>query len=195
VDRSPQMLAVAAHRCAGYRNVTLHEADATSLPVEPANFDRALSVQVIEYVPDVVAALAELHRALRPGGRVLVWDIDWSTVSWHSGDPARMARVLRAWDEHLVHPSLPRTLAAQLRSVGFDDVHMTAHTFATTRLDPDSFAATVCQFITHFVAGRCELTEADVAAWMAEQHQLDERNEFFFSCTQFCFTAQRPHSS
>lgn len=195
VDRSPQMLAVAAHRCAGYRNVTLHEANATSLPVEPADFDRALSVQVIEYVPDVVAALAELHRALRPGGRVLVWDIDWSTVSWHSGDPARMARVLRAWDEHLVHPSLPRTLAAQLRSVGFDDVHMTAHTFATTRLDPDSFAATVCQFITHFVAGRCGLTEADVAAWMAEQHQLDERNEFFFSCTQFCFTAQRPHSS
>ncbi|MGH4008897.1 MAG: methyltransferase domain-containing protein [Pseudonocardiaceae bacterium] len=195
VDSSPQMLAVAARRCAGYRNFTLHEADATSLPVECANFDRALSVQVIEYVPDVVAALAELYRAVRPGGRVLVWDIDWSTVTWHSDDPARMARVLRAWDEHLVHPSLPRTLAAQLRSVGFDDVHMEAHTFATTRLDPDSFAATVCQMVAHFVAGRCGLTQADAAAWMAEQRQLDERSEFFFACIQFCFTARRPHSS
>lgn len=105
-----------------------------------------------EYVPDVVAALAELYR-------------------------------------------LPRTLAAQLRSVGLDDVPMTAHTVATTRLDPDSFAATVCQFVTHFVAGRCGLTEADVAAWMAKQRQLDERNEFFFACIQFCFTAPRPHSS
>lgn len=40
---------------------------------------------------------------------------------------------------------------------------MAGHTFATTRLDPDSFAATVCQFVTHFVAGRCGLTESDVA--------------------------------
>lgn len=37
---------------------------------ESANVDRALSVQVMEYVPDVVAALAELYRALRPGGWV-----------------------------------------------------------------------------------------------------------------------------
>ncbi|MGH3717949.1 MAG: methyltransferase domain-containing protein [Pseudonocardiaceae bacterium] len=192
VDRSPQMLAATARRCAGHPNVTLHEADATSLPVTNAGFDRALSVQVMEYVPDVGAALAELHRAVRPGGRVLIWDIDWSTVSWHSRDPARMARVLRAWDGHLVHPSLPRTLAAQLRCAGFDDVHMAAHTFATTQLDPDSFAALVCQIVAHFVAGRCGLTEADVAAWTAEQRRLDERGEFFFTCTQFCFTAHRP---
>ncbi|MGH3827323.1 MAG: methyltransferase domain-containing protein [Pseudonocardiaceae bacterium] len=191
VDRSPRMLAAAALRCAGHPNITLHEADATSLPLEPASCDRALSVQVMEYVPDVGAALAELSRALRPGGRVLIWDIDWNTVSWHSDDPAGMTRVLLAWDEHLAYPSLPRTLAAQLRRAGFDDVHMAPHTYASTQLDPDSFAATVCQLITHFVTGRCGLTEADVAAWMTEQHQLAERGEFFFTCTQFCFTAQR----
>lgn len=192
VDRSPQMLAAAARRCASSRNITLHEANATSLPLARAEVDRALSVQVLEYIPDVVAALAELYRVVRPGGRVLIWDIDWSTLSGHSGDPTRMARVLQAWDEHLVHPCLPRTLAAALRSVGFDDVHPVGHPFVTTRLDPDSFAATVCQFITHFVAGRRGLTEADVAAWMAEQRQLDERGEFFFACIQFCFTARRP---
>jgi SAM-dependent methyltransferase len=48
------------------------------------SFDRALSVQVLEYVSDPAAALADLHRALRPGGRLVVWDVDWSTVSWHS---------------------------------------------------------------------------------------------------------------
>ncbi|MDQ3762635.1 MAG: methyltransferase domain-containing protein [Actinomycetota bacterium] len=192
VDRSPQMLAAAAHRCAAYRNVTLREAEATSLPVDAASFDRALSVQVLEYVPNVRAALAELYRALRPGGRVLVWDIDWSTVSWHSWDPARMARVLQAWDEHLIHPSLPRTLAAQLRSAGFDDVQIAGHIFATTRLDPESFAETILQFVAQFVAGRCGLTGDDVAAWVTEQRQLDERGEFFFACTQFCFTATRP---
>jgi hypothetical protein len=60
-----------------------------------------------------------------------------------------------------------------------------------TRLDPDSYAATVFQFMAQFVVGRCGLIEDDVAAWVAEQRQLDEQGEFFFACIQFCFTARR----
>ena len=87
LDVSPTMLAVAAKRSEGKPNVAFHEADATALPVGDGEFDAALCVQVLEYVPDPSAALRELHRALRPGGRVLVWDVDWATVSWHSSDP------------------------------------------------------------------------------------------------------------
>ncbi len=68
---------------------------------------------------------------LRPGGRLLLWDVDWATVSWHSEDPARMERFLAAWDEHLSDPSLPRTLSAQLRAAGFEDVELNGHAFAT----------------------------------------------------------------
>jgi arsenite methyltransferase len=189
VDRSPHMLTAAARRCAGHPNVMLHEADAAALPLDDATFDRALCVQVLEFVPDVTAALAELHRVVRPGGRVVIWDVDWSTVSWHSPDPARMQQLLRAWDGHLTHPTLPRTLAAQLRSVGFDGVEMVGHAFTTTALDPDSYAATVLHFVSRFVAGRCGLSAADVAAWVAEQRELDQRGEFYFACIQCCFSA------
>jgi ubiquinone/menaquinone biosynthesis C-methylase UbiE len=68
----------------------------TALPVPDTGFDAALSVQVLEYVTDPDAALAELHRVLRPGGRLVVWDVDWATVSLHSSDAARTDRVLRA---------------------------------------------------------------------------------------------------
>ncbi len=112
IDASPEMLAAATARCASHRNVAFHRGDATALPVADASFDAALCVQVLEYVPDATLALAEIHRALRPGGRAVVWDVDWATVSWHSEDPARMEHVLRTWDEHLTHPSLPRTLGA-----------------------------------------------------------------------------------
>jgi arsenite methyltransferase len=191
VDSSPQMLELAARRCEGIGNVELREGGATSLPVADASIDGALCVQVLEYVPDVPAALAELLRVLRPGGRAVVWDIDWATLSWHSADPARMARVLQAWDEHLVHRSLPRTLAPAMRAAGFQSVRIQPHTFATAELDPDTFATSIMPLIAGFVPGRNEVGEDEAQAWTAEQRELGERGEFFCSLTQFCFTGTR----
>ena len=88
VDSSPAMLELAARRCAGQSGVELRPGEAVSLPVDDASFDAALCVQVLEYVADPTVALAEMHRALRPGGRVVVWDVDWATVSLHALDPA-----------------------------------------------------------------------------------------------------------
>lgn len=191
LDGSPQMLALAERRCEGHANVDLREADATSLPIDDGSFHRAICVQVLEYVRDVPAALAELHRALRPGGRVVVWDVDWATVSWHSADAARMRRVLHAWDEHLAHPSLPRTLAPALRSAGFEDVAMTAHSFATADLHADAYGAAAVPLIASFVPGRNGIDDAEARAWAAEQRALGERGEFYFACLQICFTATR----
>ncbi|MBA3261963.1 MAG: methyltransferase domain-containing protein [Thermoleophilaceae bacterium] len=191
VDASPQMLALAAKRCEGHANGSFHEGDATSLPVESEAFDRALSVQVLEYVADVPAALAELHRVLRPGGRVLIWDVDWATVSWHSGDPDRMEHVLRAWDEHLSDPSLPRTLAARMRAA-FEAVEVEGHSFATDDLTSETYAGALLPLIEDYVAARESIGAEQAAAWAAEQRELAERGESFFACIQFCFTATRP---
>ena len=191
VDGSADMLAVAAKRAEGHDNVELHEADATALPVPDESFDRALSVQVLEYVRDVPAALAEMCRALRPGGRVLVWDVDWATVSWHATDAELTRRVLAAWDKHLTHPSLPRTLAAQLRDVGFEHVQMDAHCFATTELIPDAYGGSLVPLLQQYVAEQGGMGQGEATSWADEQRGLGERGEFFFTVTQFCFTATR----
>ena len=188
VDQSPQMLAVARRRCEGFGNVSFEVGGATALPVESGGFDRALSVQVLEYVADVPRALAEMHRALRPGGRVVIWDVDWATVSWHSEDPARMDRVLRAWDEHLAHASLPRTLAPSLRAAGFEDVRMDGHAFATVELSDETYGGATLPVIERYVRQR---GSADVDAWADEQRALGERGEFYFACMQFCFSGVR----
>jgi SAM-dependent methyltransferase len=187
VDSSAAMLSIAARRCEGHDNVTFREGDATALLVDDADFDAAFSVQVLEYVPDVNAALVEMHRALRPGGRIVVWDIDWATVSWHSADPDRMSRVLRVWDDHLADPSLPRTLATRMQAAGFRDVTFQGHVFATGEFDPETYGVAMIPLIEDFVAGRAEVGPDEAAAWASEQRDLGDRNEFFFSCTQFCF--------
>ena len=191
VDGSAQMLAVAARRCEGRPNVAFHEGDATSLPVADESFDAALCVQVLEYVAKPGVALAEMHRALRPGGRLVVWDVDWATVSWHSTDPARMARALRAWDEHLTDPSLPRTLTRHLRAAGFVDVGIEGHVFVTNELSPETYAGASLGLIEKYVAGAGRLGPDEAKAWADEQRALGARGEFYFACIQFCFTAKR----
>jgi arsenite methyltransferase len=196
IDPSRDMLAVAERRVEGLGTVDLYEADAISLPLDDSDFDGAISVQVLEYVDDVTRALSEMHRVLRPGGRIVVWDVDWGTVSWHSSNPERMRRVLSAWDEHLAHPSLPRTLGAQMRSAGLVDVRFEGHLFATDQRSRDAYGgASTVSAVANFVAGRNGLSADDAAAWKADLRELGERGEYFFSCVQFCFMATKPSGS
>jgi ubiquinone/menaquinone biosynthesis C-methylase UbiE len=192
IDSSPAMLALAGRRCAGQRSVELRPGDAMSLPAEDASADAVVCVQVLEYVADPTAALAEMRRVLRPGGRAVVWDVDWATVSLHSLDAALTDRVLRAWDQHLTHPSLPRTLAPRMRSAGFADVGMRAHPFATSAFDPQTYGAAMLPLIATFVAGRDGITDDEAQGWVSEQQQLGAEDEFFFTSTQFCFTGTTP---
>ncbi len=191
-DPSASMLAVAGRRCAAHANVELREGPATALPVDDASFDAALSVQVLEYVEDTERALAEIRRALRPGGRVVLWDVDWGTLSWHSADPERMARALKAWDAHLAHPSLPRTLTAQLRAAGFEDVRVEGHLFVNNDFGPESYLAATLPLIEDYLVGSSLISADEAHAWAAEQRELGARGEYFVAVAQFCFAARRP---
>lgn len=46
--------------------------DATALPIANATVDFVYSNGVLHYIPDTAAAVQEIHRVLRPGGRCLV---------------------------------------------------------------------------------------------------------------------------
>jgi SAM-dependent methyltransferase len=50
----------------------LLRADACSLPLEDGSADAVVSANLLEHVPDDRAALAEVARVLRPGGRVVL---------------------------------------------------------------------------------------------------------------------------
>jgi ubiquinone/menaquinone biosynthesis C-methylase UbiE len=192
VDLAPAMLDMTRRRAGAAGNVRVVEGGATALPVDDGEFDRVLSVQVFEYLADVGPALAEVRRVLRPGGRVAIWDTDWSTLSWHAADQERMDRMTRAWDRHLADPVLPRTLGAALQDAGFADVERAAHVFATTSMDPEAFGGSLALTVRQYLAGLDDIDQADADAWLAELRDLDARGAYAFSVTQFCFTATRP---
>jgi ubiquinone/menaquinone biosynthesis C-methylase UbiE len=59
----------------GISNVEPKLGDARALPYPDAGFDAAYLVTVLGEVPDQAAALRELHRVLKPGGRLVVGEL------------------------------------------------------------------------------------------------------------------------
>ncbi len=75
VDASSDMLDSARERLQGVPNVQLRRGDLEALPIEGDELHAAMLSLVLHYSPDPALALAEVARALRPGGRVLVVDM------------------------------------------------------------------------------------------------------------------------
>jgi SAM-dependent methyltransferase len=48
------------------------QADAQCLPFQDASFDLVVSAGVLHHVPDIAAAIAEIYRVLKPGGRFVI---------------------------------------------------------------------------------------------------------------------------
>jgi SAM-dependent methyltransferase len=57
------------------RNIVAMQGDARSLPYRDATFDAAYLVTVLGEIPDQEAALRELARVVKPGGRVVVGEL------------------------------------------------------------------------------------------------------------------------
>ena len=68
-------------QAAGIANVRPTVGDGAALPYEDGSFDAVFLVTVLGEIPDRRAALLELHRVLRPGGRLVVGE------SLAGGDP------------------------------------------------------------------------------------------------------------
>jgi ubiquinone/menaquinone biosynthesis C-methylase UbiE len=194
IDRSEPMLMLAKKRCSGLAQVEVRGGDATALPCDDTGFDVAVSVQVYEYVADIGQALAEMFRALKPGGRAAIVATDWDSILWHSEDRDRMARVMSAWEEHLHDPRLPRTLAKLLRGAGFTiDGHEVITQFNPDYRD-DTYSVGLIPLIAAFVAGRRGVTAEDAEAWVADLRSLGERGDYFFCLNQYLFNVTKPAS-
>jgi SAM-dependent methyltransferase len=89
IDPSAEYVAAASNRNRFGERVSFEVGDARRLRFADGAFDASLSFFVINFIPDVEQALAEIRRAAKPGGVV-------SAATWDYGGGMRMLRAF--WD-------------------------------------------------------------------------------------------------
>jgi SAM-dependent methyltransferase len=121
--------ASAAARARGLVNAEFRTADCYALPFEDASFDRVFSHALMEHLSEPARAVGEMHRVLKPGGRLGVCSPDWG--GFVLAPPSR--ELTAAVDAYTALQSknggdvqVGRKLGALLGAAGFEDVEMGA---------------------------------------------------------------------
>jgi arsenite methyltransferase len=194
VDISSDMNSISVTRAAAAGlsdRIEISEGDATALTFRDSAFDAAVSTQVIEYLADPDAALVELARVLRPGGRLVLVDTDFDSLVWAAADRDRAARIAAAWDEHLSDPHLPCSLLPRLSAAGFDIQEVRVVPILNTEYDPATFSYNLAALIASFVPGHRGISENDATGWLNDLADLQQQGRYFFSLNRYLFAASR----
>lgn len=141
VDTSAAMLRTARRRAADAGApcaLRALRADAADLPLPAGSCDAARAERTLQWVRDPARVVAEMGRALRPGGRLVLVDTDWSTLVVETGDDAVATAVRAHVGVERRRPShVGRRLWGLARAAGFVDLDVTAATHVATAWDPD----------------------------------------------------------
>ena len=121
VDMTPEMLARAraSQRSSGLSNVEFREGLLEALPIESGWADVVISNGVLNLVPDKAAALREMHRVLRSGGRLQIVDI---VLAEAVPDDAKAD--ISLWTGCIAGGLLSSDLHALVAGAGFTDVEI-----------------------------------------------------------------------
>jgi len=157
------------------------------IPVPDASVDRVICKNVLEYVPDLAAVVAEFRRVLKPGGLAHVIDSDWSALILEPIGPERLARLLAAARPAYRDPMAGRHLYGAMRAAGFSDVTVEIFARPDTRGRLLAVAMTLVMYAKQF--GRMPADEAD--AIMADCQAAIDNATYLLFLPQFLVTAEK----
>ena len=168
LDPSPELLTVARELAQGAGvadRVQFREGDALRLPFPAQSFDVVLCVTVLSHVPRGEAAIPELVRVLRSGGRLGVFDLDTDMTVFTHPDRALTRRIVAAAsDATAVDGWLVRRLPSLFQRAGLGEVRVRG--FFPLETDLQSFYGRLADRCAEVAVKTGVVTELEGRRWL-----------------------------
>ena len=187
VDINAQFVAGANDRFADNPRVNFHQVNDHNLPFADASFDRVICKNVLEYVPDVAATLAEIHRVLRPGGRLHVIDSDWGFVVVEPWASPTVYRFFEAAAPAFNEPYIGRHVAGYMMDAGLEAPKVRLSPF----VDQSGRGLHVLRNMAGYIRTFNTMDETEVEGLLRQVEAALEEGRFLFCLPQFLVTAAK----
>jgi ubiquinone/menaquinone biosynthesis C-methylase UbiE len=187
MDISSEM-AITAHKyamTAGYtRGIDFGAASAASLPFPETSFDCALAARLLLHAAYPGQVIREMKRLVKPGGRVVVMDWDFDSVTVDHPDKQTTRKILH-WrnDNHGGNNWSGRQLWRQMNEAGL--VNISVHPWVSVAHD-DSYGLTQSLWRAAEVACMGSvISETERRDWVNELKNRIQLGTFFASIVYF----------
>jgi SAM-dependent methyltransferase len=165
--------------------------DGRDLPFEDAGFDTVVFSTTLCHIPGPELALAEARRLLRPGGRLLVYDGDYTTTTVATDPLDPLQDCATAAIRRLVHdPWLVRRLVPLVREAGFAPGELRSHGHIET--DNPAYALSLIALGADTLVATGALGAQTAEALVAEAQARVAEGRFFCFIGYASLVAERP---
>lgn len=117
VDFDAALVAYARAHEGNRQGVRFETGNAMELEFEDDSFDMVFVRNLLVHLPDPQAAVSEMMRMVKPGGKVIAYEPDFA---FDAGDPDSLGltQMTKVWRGMFAHPLVGRTLANRFAKAG-----------------------------------------------------------------------------
>jgi len=180
LDSSDPQIEAARATCADLTNVEYVKCSASHLPFDDASFDSIVSIQTLEYIPEVDAVLKECARVLKPGRLFVSISVMWDHFRVHGADEALTDKMLGIFRGHCAHQNLPVDLPAKLEPLSFIGVQQVPIPIYLNTFHCNSFGNLASGAIREYAKNSGKMTDAEIEKWDASLAKAVAENRFAF---------------
>ena len=194
LDPSASLLGIArelAKRDGLAERIRLQQGNALAVPFENGTFDVVLAATVLIHIPGGAAAVPEMVRVTRPGGRIGVFDRDNDSLIASHPDRALTRRIIAAGgDASAADGWLPRRIPGLFAQAGLSDIR--ARGFTTLERDPTGFYGHNLARFAALARDVGAITDAEHRSWTDGLRAQAAEGSFLAGITHLFIWAQKP---
>lgn len=190
VDYSQTMIEEARKRAADLNlPLEFHQGTAYALDFPDDSFDRCRAIHTLSALHDPEKALAEMVRVLRPGGRIVVIDQDWDTLTIDAANHHTTRRVREYLCDSFPSGWVGRRLRGLFTQTGLTDIVVRAGVSSWTDHNADDpwWESTLRR-----VHDLGMVTAEDAAAWREDLRQRAAADAFWAGVMVFMASGIKP---
>lgn len=183
IDKSAHMVKEARTN-QNSENIEFLIGDINKLEFETGTFDRCRIDRTLQHIADPAVALGELHRVLKPEGKMLAFDNDWETFTFNSFNKPLVRKVCNYWCDSFASGWIGRELYSIFNALGLKDIQVHPRTLVITDLKTSDRVFDIFKTIStmeeHEIISTGESNDLK-----QELRSLDDSGGFFSSYTGF----------